>query len=255
VKNKKKLPFKILAGIIALALIFCILLLTNGLVGNPISRIFANKAMKQYVNKNYSSLDLEIGTIEYNFTDGAGSYMGKAKSKTSIDTKFDIYYRNGKVQRDDYKTAVLGMFNTTQRLQKEYSAAAKDILVKKLKYNNLTVGVGFQEGKSKPKLDVKFDKSLFSNAYVLINFNSSDDSIAAIAKVLTDINKVFVDNDYNFNKYSLQIQTGSTNYIMVENVTPADIEGDELLNLLQKSKNKRSESGMIVHYINTNPSK
>jgi len=97
-KNTKKQILKILAGVVAVVLIFRMFFVTNAFVGNPISVLRANKVIKQYVDKNYSSLDLEIEKARYNFKDTA--YVAWVKSKTSIDTKFSIYYREGKVQRD-----------------------------------------------------------------------------------------------------------------------------------------------------------
>ena len=138
-KNKNKLTFKILSGIVALTLISFVLLITNATVGNPISQRMAGIAIKEYVDKNYSSMDLEIGKVNYDFKETA--YVGMAKSKTSIDNKFGIFYKNGKVQRDNYKSNVLSMFNTSLRLEDEYSAIAKSIFAKEIGYDDNTTMV------------------------------------------------------------------------------------------------------------------
>ncbi len=67
IKNTKKLTLKMLAGAVAVVLIVGMLFVTNAFVGNPISAMMANKAIKQYVNQNYSYLDLEIEKVSYNF--------------------------------------------------------------------------------------------------------------------------------------------------------------------------------------------
>ena len=247
-KNIKRVTLKILAGAVAIALIGCILYVTNSFVGNPISAMRANKAIKQYVNQNYSFLDLEIEKVSYNFKDGM--YMGRVKSKTSIDTKFAVYYRSGKVQRDDYEAYVLGMFNTIQRLSDEYSAIAKNIVAKELGYENNTTMVDSGKGEferlnSIVKLDMKFDKALFINPEVIIRLEAMDKSSKSIAKVLTDARRAFEKNGYNFSKYGLDSESKNS-YIMVSNVTTKDIDSGELINLLEKAKENKSGSGLSV---------
>ena len=104
--NHKKLILKLFAGVVAIALIGGMLFITNSFVGNPISAMVASKSIQEYVNQNYSNLDLELGKTNFNFKDG--SYMAFANSEVSIDTKFAIYYYGGRVQRDNYDSYVLG---------------------------------------------------------------------------------------------------------------------------------------------------
>ncbi|OZV10256.1 hypothetical protein CIW83_21315 [Tissierella sp. P1] len=122
-KNIKNKILKILAGLIAIILIGGILFITNAFVGNPISARIADETIKQYIKDNYSYLDLELEKPIYNFKDG--SYVMNVRSKSSIDTKFGIHYRNGSISYDSYEMRVLGMFNTLDRLSDEYSAVAK----------------------------------------------------------------------------------------------------------------------------------
>jgi len=245
-KNTKKQILKILAGLVAVVLIFGMLFVTNAFIGNPISAMRANSAIKQYVDKNYSSLDLEIEKAKYNFKDTA--YVARAKSKTSIDTKFSIYYYNGKVQRDDYASYVLGMFNTLQRLSDEYSYIAKDIIAKELGYENNTAMVMFDKDEHVNdilELDMKFDKGLPINSEVLIRLDLDDNSLEGIAKVLTDSHEAFVDNDCNFNKYGLYAENDGM-LVMVTGVTPSHIESGKLTNLLVEAKDNDGVNGISV---------
>lgn len=247
-KNTNKFPLKILAGVVAITLICSILFITNAFVGNPISAMMANKAIEKYVDKNYFSLDLEIEKARYNFKDA--SYVAMAKSKTSIDTKFAIYYRNGKVQRDDYESYVLGMFNTLQRLSNEYSTIAKDIVAKELGYENNTTMVMFNKDEYENsndilELDMKFDKALPMDAEVTIRLDLKDNSLEGVAKVLTDAHKAFIDNNCNFKKYGLYAENDGM-LVMVNEVTPADIESGELISRLEEAKNNDGVDGINV---------
>lgn len=237
-KNKNKKPLKILAGIIAIMLIGAMLFITNAFIGNPISAMKANKDIKQYVIKNYSHLDLEVGKATYDFKNAG--YMARAISKTSIDTKFAVYHYEGQVQRDDYKDYVLGMFNTLDRLSSEYSTIATNIIAKELWNENNTVTVMYDKdnyGKFSEflDLDIKFDKILPLNPDVTMQIYLTDFSLEEVAKVFTDAHKAFVDNGCIFTKYGLYANDDDKN-IMVIGVTPEHIESGELLSLLKKAE-------------------
>lgn len=246
--NRKKSTFKIISGVVAIALIGGILFVTNAFMGNPISAMMANKAIEKYMDENYSFLDLEIEKARYNFKDG--SYMARAKSRTSIDTKFAIYYRDGKVQRDDYENYVLGMFNTLQRFSEEYSAIAKDIIARELGYEDNTTMVLYNKrmygtANDALELDMKFDKSLPLEAEVLIRLDLTDSSLERVAKILTDAHKAFLENDCYFMEYGLSAE-GDGTYVSVYGVTPAHIESGELITLLKDAKNNDHVGGVSV---------
>lgn len=242
---------KILAGLVALALIGFMLFITNSFIGNPISAMAANRVIKQYVDSNYTYMDLEVEKATYNFK--FGGYLARAKSKTSIDTKFAIYYRNGKVERDDYESYVLGMFNTLQRLSEEYSAVAKYILAKELGYENNTTRVmyekeAYEKVNEKIELDMKFDKTLPIHSEVTIRVDLEDPTLKGIAEVFMDAHKVFLDNDCRFIKYDLFSDKKEDGMlIMVNGVTPSDIESGELLTRLENAQNSESVNGIGVY--------
>ncbi|MDD4569324.1 MAG: hypothetical protein PHE70_04255 [Tepidanaerobacteraceae bacterium] len=247
-KNTKRLVLKILAALVAVLLVGGILFVTNAFVGNPITAMRANKAIKQYVDRKYSDLDLEIEKASYNFKDG--SYVARAKSRTSIDTKFPVYYRNGQVVRDGYESYVQGMFNTLQRLSDEYSLIAKNIIAKELGYENNTTMVMFYKDeyenvKDILELDMKFDRTLPMETEVTIWLDLEEHSLETIAKILTEVHRAFKDNDCNFDKYGLYAENGGI-LVMVNEVTPADIESDEFTRLLEKAKNDENASGIRV---------
>lgn len=247
-KGKKKVSLKILAGVVAIALIAGVIYVTNSFVGNPISAMMANRAIKEYVDEKYSTLDLEIEKAKYNFK--TSSYAAMAESKTSIDTKFEIYYRHGKVQRDNYEYFVVSRFNTLDRFSKEYSIITKDIVAKELGYENSNTMVLYnkadmENAKNIVELDMKFDKSLPLEAEVIINLDLSDNTIESIAKILTDAHKAFVINNCNFTKYGLSSSKEGMD-VMVFGVTPKDIESGELISLLKKAKKSEGETGIWV---------
>lgn len=182
-----KSALKIGALIIAVCLIVALLTITNAFVGNPISTFYANRAIKNYVIEKYSYLDLVTENARYNFI--SGEYKAIAKSPTSIDTHFPIYYRNGMILRDEYDSYVLGKLNTLIRLQNEYSELVISILsnVTGLENNRSRVQIEkweYEKTNDYIKLDMKFDKNLPIDMKVIISANLNDNSLKNIANIL-----------------------------------------------------------------------
>ena len=245
---KKVNTLKILAGLAAIILIMGILFITNAFVGNPISQMLATRSIKKYVDKNYSSLDLKVDKAVYNFKDSA--YSARAKSQTSVDTHFLVYYRDGKVQRDDYESYVLSGFNTIQRFQEEYSSIAKSLISKELGFEGNTTMVSYEKEEYEKaneilKLDAKFEKDIPMKAEVFLRFNLKDSSMENIARIFKDAHKIFLENGCKFNKYNLYGESGES-YIMINEVTPAHIESGELESLLEKARDTETEDGIRV---------
>lgn len=243
-----KKTLKILAGIAAILLIGVLLFVTSAFVGNPITAKRADKAIERYLEENYSFLDLQVEKARYNFKDG--SYMARAKSKTNRDTHFPIYYRDGKILRDDYDTYVLGRFNTLQRLSEEYSAVAKALVAKELGYENNTMVMydksEYNNVKDILKLGMEFDTSLPLQAEVTLSLDLPDNSLESISKVLTDVHHVFVAHGCHFSKYSLYAENDGM-LVMVNDVSPEDIEGGRLLEMLAEARDNENVTGISVY--------
>ncbi|MCR1897545.1 hypothetical protein NSA47_00885 [Irregularibacter muris] len=254
---KKSKTLKIVAGTVGILLILAILFITNAFVGNPLSAMMANRAAQRYIDQHYASLDLELDKATYNFKDGM--YMIRAKSTTSIDTHFSIYYARGKVQRDDYENYVLDGFNTWERLSKEYSHLAKEIISKELGYedNNTMVIYDMDEHGNYSnllELDMKFDKSLPIDAEVTLRLELQNHSLEEITKIVTKAHKAFVNAGCHFNKYGLFSESNNT-MIMIGEITPEDIEGGQLLDLLkeahkhQEDENYKGDITVVIRKI------
>lgn len=248
-KKPKNLLLRILAGTLAVILIIGILSITNAFVGNPLSRTIADREIKQYVQQNYAPLNLEIDKAVYNFK--FNEYIATVKSRTSVDTHFQISYSDGKVQWDDYAFRVLGTSNTIDRLAAEYSALTRDLIVHELGYTQNKTRVMYDKEEydnsdnKKLTVDMRFDRELPLKAEVMISLDSIESSSEGIAKILTDAHQVFVDNRCHFSKYSLFVEQGDF-LLMVNEVTPAHIEGGKLASLLEEARTNPSVNGISV---------
>ena len=243
-----KLSLKVFSGAAAAVLIFFLLSVTNSFAGNPVSAYFADKAIQQYVEETYPSLDLEIGKPRYNFK--FNRYVAQAQSRTSTDTRFYIHYFNGGVNFDSYESDVLSKYNTLDRLSGEYSALAQKLVSEELGYENNTTRVMYDKSEYENavdvlELDMEFDRSLPMKAEVSLRLDLPDISMESIASVLTEGHRVFVDNGCIFCRYGLTAESDGV-LVMVDNVSPADIESGELAALLEKARTNESPGGISV---------
>ncbi len=243
--KKNKQILKIISFIIAACLIGAILFVTNAFVGNPVSSAFAKKTINEYVAEKYAHLNLDVGKVSYNFKDS--NYMARAKSKTSIDTHFNIYYRNGEIKWDEYESSVLGKYNTLSRLETEYSELAIQILSKipGLENNRAMVLIEkweYEQTNGDIKLDMKFDKSLPIDMKVIIRTDLKDISLKNIADILESSHRILLDHGCRFTSYDIFSESDSDGtLVMVNDVTPEDIESGQLDKLLEDALNYEEE--------------
>lgn len=239
-RGKKTL--KIAAGIVGIALIVFVLIVTNSLVGNPISSFKAKSAAKKHVERYYSHLDLEIGKPVYNFKNG--EYYIMTDSKSSMDTKFTMTYRNKQID-DDYNFAVLGKSNTISRLSKEYGSYIKALLEKERGFyidNHSYVSYDkdiYENPGDLIELDMKFDRRLPIETEVNISINVEDLSPDKVAELMEDVHRVFLDDGCIFSEYNFSGGDGGYG-INVYNVKPSQIESGNLVDILKKAGENES---------------
>lgn len=134
---------KILAGTVGVILIAGLLFVANSLVGNPISKVVAQKAIKEYVANHYSQMDLELGKVTYDFK--FSQYGTVVQSKTSEDTCFYVYTDSlGKNVDDYYNSEVVDCFTTWRRLSQELDEAAEE-MIRPLGYDFDHISIKFYE--------------------------------------------------------------------------------------------------------------
>jgi hypothetical protein len=243
-----KLWLKIFSGAAAGVMIFFLLSVTNSFAGNPVSGYFADKAIQQYLEETYPSLNLEIGKSRYNFK--FNRYVAAAQSRNSTDTRFYIHCLHGEVIHDSYVEDVLSKNNTLDRLAGEYSALARKLVSEELGFENNTTTVTYDKSEYENagdmlELDMEFDRSLPIKAEVSLRLDLPDISMESITSVLTEAHRVFVDNGCHFSRYRLTAKSDGI-LVMVDNVSPADIESGELAALLEKARTHESPGGISV---------
>jgi hypothetical protein len=85
------------------------------------------------------------------------------------------------------------------------------------------------------KLDMKYDKSLPIDIKVTIRADLNDTSLNNIASILEKSHKILVKNGYRFMTYNIFSDHDSV-LVMINHITPADIEKGQLEKLLNDAK-------------------
>ena len=121
----KKKVLKIIAFIIAIALILGICWVANGLNGNPISKMLAKKAANEYLEANFPDTDYYIEELGFSFK--FSNYYAHVRSVTSMDTQFTLHIDMlGNVYFDTYDSVTDG-FVTARRVEQEYRELTNQI--------------------------------------------------------------------------------------------------------------------------------
>ncbi len=242
---------RILAGAAGIILVVLILTITNSLIGNPISAWRANKDIEAYVQKNYDFLDLEIDKAKYNFK--FSEYGAKAYSNSNVDIHFSIYWKNGKVHYDTYKSSVLDRFNVIQRMEGEYSAYVKALLsdLEGLE-NNTSLVMFLKEGEMPDReslpLGMTFNKDLPFDTNMTLRYDVKDTSIENIAKDIERAFETLKKDGCIFDSYDAYASEsgGKGSYVMITGMKAEQIEGGDLEELLQEALVKEGVNGINI---------
>jgi hypothetical protein len=153
-----------------------------------------------------------------------------------VDTHFYIYYRDGKIIRDEYETNVLGKYNTLERWAEECSQLVVPILaqVPGLENNRSRVEIDKSEYEKPNKiirLDMNFDKGIPINMKLHIRADLTGNSLKNIAEIFEKSHQVLLNNGYVFSAYNIFSENQEV-LIMVNDVKPSDIDSGELEKLL-----------------------
>jgi len=112
----------------------------NEVYGNPIAKKEAERKSQVYLDKLFGDRDLYIEDISYSMY--SSSYDVQVKSRSSVDTWFELVWRDGELIHESYEYRVLDKRNTADRINREYEEKAE----KALKLLNLEYDVMLEHG-------------------------------------------------------------------------------------------------------------
>ncbi len=124
---KRPLPLRIIAAVIAFAMIGCLLWGANDLLGNPISYHLVKSSAERYVAENYADEGYVLEGVSYGFK--FSSYYAYIAKPNSEDCRFTAHYGQfGEFGWDDYESRVLNGGNVRSRLDMRYRELVDSVL-------------------------------------------------------------------------------------------------------------------------------
>ena len=125
-KDCKNLFLKITSFCTAWILIAGMCFLTNAIAGNPVSRILAEKNVKEYIETNYQGQGYQITDIRYDYL--SSSYVVSVEVPGSPDRHFGISAGlDGKVKDEKPGNNSRLIENTADRIKEAYSDAVDEV--------------------------------------------------------------------------------------------------------------------------------
>lgn len=208
----KKKVLKLMAALVAFLLISAVLSFTTSFVGNPISKMLANRDVQAYVSEKYADLDLEIESAIYNFK--YGQYMSHVYSEESQDTHFSIFWEKGEIVSDDYEDRVLSGLNTHERLNQAYREVVEPLIIDHLPYEfDMVIASLNKYGQfdfSDLPLDVEFDLYNDSlDAHLTVYLYTDEMSWDYLARVAIEIDDLIQQNQLHINRYDIILEPTS----------------------------------------------
>ena len=149
----KKRILKIVALLLAVALIYGVASFANSLVGNPISKMMARGVAEKHLAFQYSDTDYAVDEVFYSFK--IGGYFVHIVSPSSMDGHFTLTVSMfGKLIGDDYTSRVEGHRNVANRLFSEYRKMVDGVLDSYAYPYKIDMGYG----------DLEFDREVGTEA-------------------------------------------------------------------------------------------
>ena len=202
---------KIKSCLLIFVSIIILFLIVNPFVGNPVSKILAERSVEEYVKENYKDMNLELEHPQYNFK--FKIYNVTVKSKDSKDTSFTIDTdKFGNIKFDDYEYEVANNFTTFRRLSSELNKKADEIIEGNMDYDFEFASFEFieddnsNESLEKLKLDMELD--IYNPPMPLeasVCIFTDDVTWKKISEVALHLKKVIEDKGIPVERYSVRI--------------------------------------------------
>ncbi len=124
--SRRPTALRVIAAVIAFAIIVWLLSAANDLLGNPISYYLAKTNSEKYVAEKYGDEGYVVNGIGYSFK--FKIYLALAEKPGSEDCRFTVYCgADGKPDGDNYDIYVAGGENTRGRIEENYRKLADGI--------------------------------------------------------------------------------------------------------------------------------
>ncbi len=248
---------KIIAAVIAFAMIAGLVLFAVALLGNPITYGIVKSKAQKYVAENYAAEGYVLTDVSYSFK--FGDYLAHVEKPGSEDCRFTLFYgTTGKFYRDDYESYVKNGSNVRTRLNMRYRELCDTVLESAaFPYSSdISFGDLIFEGDGQDFYQTKFGLSgsiLKPDAVydipelgrqagrITVDVDSEDVSPEKAAEVLLNIKKVMEQGGAPFYAINLKLEAPDGRYCELVNFLAADIHENGLVERVNANRQKTEE--------------
>ncbi len=190
-------------------LVVCLGVLSNGFMGNPLSKHLSNVAAKDYVQEKYSDMALETSKASYNFK--TGGYSVEVLSKNKPDTHFSLSFDwRGKLQYDTYVKGETERFNAWQRVDQEYREWTEKAFNKDFPFESEisfgTIGDDSEEKGLEPNIQYDLKEIGKEKGKIVLYVTTDKLDKVKMAEVLIEVKNIFDKKKLNFKTIDLTLQ-------------------------------------------------
>lgn len=143
-KEKLRLRFvlKVCSAIFGILILLTLLIIANGLLGNPVSYLLAKNSANRQLAAHYSETGYRLDSVSYSFKEGC--YYANASIPNTLDSAFTMSFDLlGRSLGDDYESRVTNGFNTFNRLETAYRALCGGVLDSQTFPYQKRISIGF----------------------------------------------------------------------------------------------------------------
>ena len=248
--EKHRKPLRVIAAVIAFAMIAVLLEFANELLGNPVSYLVAKHNAKKYVAENYADEGYVVKDASYFFK--FKDYAVHVAKPDGEDCQFLVYYNMfGAFRGDNYESLVGNGENVRTRLDMSYRELVKSVLESPanpynkenaIQYGRLifesdeAVDKGFDYGfgLSRDILipDKQYDIAELGARGGLLKFSADihgEATAEKAAETLLDVAEFMERGGAPFYAIDLMLESSDGDYYIVENFLRSDIYEDGLV--------------------------
>ena len=258
----KKKILKTVAVIVSISLVAVIAFFANAFLGNPISKKLASDTAEKHLAEKYADTDFEIERVFYDFKDSC--YHVFIRSPSSIDSHFSLSIDMlGRLGTDYYENDVLSKWNTSSRINNEYSEKVDAVLNSPAFPYNENIGFGdiefvppeFVGDPNVPYYAINMNELTVDAVYDINEFGASAGKLTIyidnetvsyerLAEIALDIKRIFDEADIKFYALDLVLEypknedgTASKEGVRIMDFLYTDIYEDGLLERIKANSN------------------
>lgn len=257
--SNRPLPFRIIAAVIAFAMIAFLLWGANDLLGNPVSYSVVKNNAQKYIAEKYAGEGYVLESVAYSFK--FKDYLAHVAKPDSEDCHFAVFYNMyGAFRGDNYESLVQNGENVRDRLEMRYRELADSVLEspaypysENSAYGSLIFegdedytkedGHGFAIPRSILVPDALYDIAELGAQAGLLTVYVNTDTLTHeyAAEILLEINSLMAQGGVPFYAIDLTLKSSDREYYSLENVRRSDIYEDGLVERVKAYYQKTEE--------------